>query len=426
MKLTKVERVLVEGNRDRVFELMDGRAAARVDWRAYFDEISSEFSRFLPKDFLLIEERPDRVTVQTKRGTAVVKLGKKPPFGLDVAAAIAAVLAPDYEAHLFAATARDDTHSYLVRPSRWWQAFRAEHPARFRSLFLPASKVGARYVLVPGAPPLQRPPVRPAIHEGLASFLRDAERERDAWLGADLSARKSWTQDSEKLRLGKVAWLARDLTTRATMARVSSVWWGTATASDIERLRIAGLVFAMVELLHVQLSAVASRGEAVALAWMFRLFAPEPVRDRLLSAIPFDSFPTDVRAPSSFLQVLGYMGAPSASLISVFEAGREGRLSSRDAAAAWSRRLRQLGSVDPGKVFAALPVEPLLANDEKPLVGPLACWEPLRLARQKPLPRMAEETQRHYEWCASRLERVLATKLPALPKATTTTAVEMW
>jgi hypothetical protein len=70
---------------------------------------------------------------------------KDPPFGLDLAAAIAAILPPDYEACVISETLDSDTHCYLVRPAAWWTEFRKTHAKECRSIFAKGADLPNRF-----------------------------------------------------------------------------------------------------------------------------------------------------------------------------------------------------------------------------------------------------------------------------------------
>lgn len=147
--LTDGESVLVSGSDDEVFDFMESDEAVVVDWRGFFDEICEDFGRHLPAGYLELEETDAVVVLRTSHAVAAVPLEGDPPFGLDVAAAIARILQPDFEAHAFEASVDSDTHCYLVRSGAWWDAFRAEHPRRFRALFCDPSALPDRFVVRP-------------------------------------------------------------------------------------------------------------------------------------------------------------------------------------------------------------------------------------------------------------------------------------
>ena len=73
------------------------------------------------------------VIVSTKNGEATVST-EEMPIGLEIAEAIASILTPDYEAHLFK-DFEGDTAVYLVRSGQWWNEFRSEYPDQFKTLF---------------------------------------------------------------------------------------------------------------------------------------------------------------------------------------------------------------------------------------------------------------------------------------------------
>lgn len=150
VNLTRDEKVLVQNPEDEVMELMRDEAIVVVDWRAAFDDIVEGFSRLLPPAYLSLSESPggERVVLATVHAVASVPLTGEPPFGLDVAAAIAAVLPPDFEAHAFRGSLESDTHCYFVRPTAWWDQFRADFPQRYRRIFAEPSLLPGRFEIV--------------------------------------------------------------------------------------------------------------------------------------------------------------------------------------------------------------------------------------------------------------------------------------
>jgi len=138
MKLTKdEEKLLTSGG-----EELTSKFAAVIDWRGEFEEIVEDFGRFLPDGFLSFEEGDDSLTVRSRNGVAEVPLDGDPPFGLDLAAAIAALLPPDYEACAIRDTLGSDTHCYLVRSYEWWSEARRAHPECRRIFAKPSELPG--------------------------------------------------------------------------------------------------------------------------------------------------------------------------------------------------------------------------------------------------------------------------------------------
>jgi hypothetical protein len=148
VKLSKAEKVLINGTTDDLW-MFASKHSAGADWRGTFDEIVASFADYLPKGYLQLDERPhaSTVVVRSPHGVATVPLEKNPPFGLDVAAATAAVLAPDFEAHAFNHSVSSDTHAYLVRPKLWWDGFRAAHPRSFARVFAKPRELPNRFTL---------------------------------------------------------------------------------------------------------------------------------------------------------------------------------------------------------------------------------------------------------------------------------------
>jgi hypothetical protein len=145
--LTDAERVIVDGPDHAIAAFIESHAAI-VDWRDGFEDILDAFSRFLPADHLAMDaEDEDAVLITSANALVEVPLDGEAPFGLDVAAAIARLMPPDFEAHAFRATVASDTHCYLVRPRAWWDAFRARHSARHDLLFAAADELPDRFVL---------------------------------------------------------------------------------------------------------------------------------------------------------------------------------------------------------------------------------------------------------------------------------------
>ena len=147
MTLTEHERALVDGSEDEIAALM-GAESVVVDWRGDFEEICRDFSRRLPPDALALDEDDDAITVCSQHATAVVPLVGEAPFGLDLAAAIAAILPPRFEARAFRMSLESDTHCYFVRPGAWWDAFRAQHGERYREIFAEPSELPDRFEII--------------------------------------------------------------------------------------------------------------------------------------------------------------------------------------------------------------------------------------------------------------------------------------
>lgn len=149
-RLTRADKALIEGPEEDVMERMPDDAFVVVDWRGELDEIVEDFSRFLPPGYVSLGESPggERVTVSTRYATASVPLTGEPPFGLDLAAAVAAVLPPDFEARAFRESLGGDTHCYFVRPTAWWQRLRADCPERYRRVFAEPSMLPGRFEIV--------------------------------------------------------------------------------------------------------------------------------------------------------------------------------------------------------------------------------------------------------------------------------------
>lgn len=143
------ERALVEGG-EALDEFISCDNCAVIDWRGEFEEIVDAFASNLPDGYVDLAydtegDPPDELTVTTKNGVAVVPLEGRPPWGLELAAAIASVLPPEYEAHAFASTLDSDTHCYLVRPRAWWQQFRRAFPGPYGTVFADDSKLPSAF-----------------------------------------------------------------------------------------------------------------------------------------------------------------------------------------------------------------------------------------------------------------------------------------
>jgi hypothetical protein len=149
-KLTEADRPLIDGSDDDIDAFLDAQAVI-VDWRGEFDEIVAAFAAALPPDYLAMEVAEDEeVMVSSPHAVATVPLDGEPPWGLDLAAAIAVILPPDFEAHAFRHTLESDTHCYLVRPRAWWDAFRAKHAKRFREIFAEPEELPERFEVEEG------------------------------------------------------------------------------------------------------------------------------------------------------------------------------------------------------------------------------------------------------------------------------------
>lgn len=147
MKLSQSEQALISGDDDALEEFVSGDECCVIDWREEWDEIVDVFNSFLTEDFVQLGVDVDvdddveeidfddikGVIVSTKNGEATVST-EEMPIGLEIAEAIASILTPDYEAHLFK-DFEGDTAVYLVRSGQWWNEFRSEYPDQFKTLF---------------------------------------------------------------------------------------------------------------------------------------------------------------------------------------------------------------------------------------------------------------------------------------------------
>jgi hypothetical protein len=92
-----------------------------------------------------LDEDGDALMVSSPHAVATVPLEGEAPWGLDLAAAIATILPPDFEARAFRESLESDTHCHLVRPCAWWDAFRANHRERMRAIFAEPSELPERF-----------------------------------------------------------------------------------------------------------------------------------------------------------------------------------------------------------------------------------------------------------------------------------------
>lgn len=409
MKLTKAEQVLVGGSKDDVLDFMDGNAAI-VDSRGSVSSIVKAFAPFLPWDFIQLEEGGDRVVLRTKSGTARVRLGESGAFGLDVAAAITAILPPDFEARAYVPLVKEGTHLslYFVRRSSWWKAFRAEHPGRYRWMFGGKSPFRPRYELGPPEPMPKRVVI---VSPGYTDFLRDEQTHIARSQRADMPEQRALARDLERRTPGEAAYTIHDLANRSIQRRACAAWLaGRLAPDDVPTLRIAGLLAALSGLLELQFHRMPDRANALTAKLLIALFVPRPASSKLIDLADRSSFRLDDES----------VGVPTKAMQAVLDDVRKQKLSMKVAVSSWARRtkvVRDLSMLDYGWL-AFLPIEPLLATDA-PLPPQLTLWQPLRDALAEPLPRMTVRDRRYYEWCHRTIERLFAIRLPKSKEART-------
>ena len=184
MKRQTIEPVLVSGSPAEVDTFMSTcKSTFSVDWRGDDDSVRP-FEKLLPKGYLVVSSSPEELRVQTPSGAAIVTdLNAGSGGALALAAAAAALLPPEFEAHVFRATIDTDTHTYLVRPKAFWDDLRARHPARFEKLFAP-----------PSALPVLTNFTRVARIEGLES----GQRQGDRWAAERAALARRWERVRKK------------------------------------------------------------------------------------------------------------------------------------------------------------------------------------------------------------------------------------
>ena len=137
---TQEEQPLLTGDSESVEEFVECGRCLIVDWRGTEEEVIADASQFLPEGSLSYEVTESdsgstdlRIRFQDREDE--VSLPAMPQNNFRVLLRLAALLKPDYDIRLFRCTADSDTNGFLIRPTSWWSAYRANHPKQYADLF---------------------------------------------------------------------------------------------------------------------------------------------------------------------------------------------------------------------------------------------------------------------------------------------------
>jgi hypothetical protein len=141
MSTESFDLLLTAGAAADVDDLADADRCAIIDWRSEPGEAVEAFQSFLPDGFLRYEFPDDEhITIHTGLRTTTFALESRLP-AIPLANRLRHLLPPEHAAFLLRSSLDSDTSCYVVRPMRWWQAFRADYPGRFDLLFTEADHV---------------------------------------------------------------------------------------------------------------------------------------------------------------------------------------------------------------------------------------------------------------------------------------------
>jgi hypothetical protein len=135
----EIDRVLISGDDDAIHEFAsDTDRCVIVDWREAEDDLIGYVAKAIPDAGLSFKwsESGDDLILSYK--------GRSLPVGLTMSArdryitirAINRLLAGDYEMRLFSVTYESDTHSFYVKPAKWWQEVEQAYPDEMARVFL--------------------------------------------------------------------------------------------------------------------------------------------------------------------------------------------------------------------------------------------------------------------------------------------------
>lgn len=135
MKLEQFEQVLVDGGRNELVAFGNSRNCIVIDWRDNVETIIAAVGENLPKGYWIVR-KIDEQTVEIDRRGEIHSVVARADSDLEpLLQSINRLIFPEYEMRILKAT-MGDGYSLLLRPSNWWVAFAASHPARFRDIFV--------------------------------------------------------------------------------------------------------------------------------------------------------------------------------------------------------------------------------------------------------------------------------------------------
>jgi hypothetical protein len=137
---TQEEQPLLTGDSESVDEFVDCDRCLIVDWRGTEEEVLDDASQFLPDGALsydVIDSDSDSTGLRVRFHDREdeISFPAQPQNNFRVLLRLATLLQPDYEIRLFRCTADSDTNGFLIRPTSWWDEYRATHPKQYGDLF---------------------------------------------------------------------------------------------------------------------------------------------------------------------------------------------------------------------------------------------------------------------------------------------------
>lgn len=137
---TQEEQPLLTGDLESIEEFVECDRCLIVDWRGTEEEVIADASQFFPEGALSYEVTESdsgsidlRIRFQDREDE--ISLPAMPQNNFRVLLRLAALFKPDYDIRLFRCTADSDTNGFLIRPTSWWSAYRADYPKQYTDLF---------------------------------------------------------------------------------------------------------------------------------------------------------------------------------------------------------------------------------------------------------------------------------------------------
>lgn len=133
------ESALLFGDDAGISEFIDWRRCMVVDWRSEEESVLEDAKRWLPPDLFSyrmdVNQDGGCVDMTFDGRTERVLFEFKPGEQWRILSRLDQMLRPKYAIKLFTSTQDSDTLCFLVRPEKWWAAFRERYPDRYRRIF---------------------------------------------------------------------------------------------------------------------------------------------------------------------------------------------------------------------------------------------------------------------------------------------------
>jgi hypothetical protein len=134
--LSDDEQVFAAEDDDQIDVWMNDERCIMIDWQDGPD-VAADFLQgmFRYKEYNYGLDDKERMEFFFRGRRKKLTLKGEYPDAFRVVIALDALLRPDYEIHLLACSAGDDTLFFLVRPQAWWDFFRVNHSEKYARVF---------------------------------------------------------------------------------------------------------------------------------------------------------------------------------------------------------------------------------------------------------------------------------------------------